>query len=334
MTTRTPRVLVGSSSEGLPYARALQVLVAPDVETSLWNNELFVPGEYPVESLETAGRKFDGSVIVATADDRVISRGTEASAPRDNLLFEFGMFVACFGRKRALLMVESLSTTKLPSDVSGLTVIPFMKTDPPPEGLTSAADSLKTRAIAWRDRAPVEPEVVERLNRVLRLSLSDVHDRSGFASDIGLHVFLVDSRTDPAQLVRVSRARSNPKPPRTWPPFQKGSGVVGWCWETASSVFANLTAPPLSTVSAGEFSQLTDAQRMGMNFELLESSRQRYKCVGAVPITTIVSGGEFLGCVSYNLGVASQGEVEVLRANAVERVLDSCAEMVAIIIEH
>jgi len=335
MTVRTPQVLVGSSSEGLPYAEALKDLLAPEVDATLWNKDLFLPGEYPVESLEAATRHFDGSVIVATADDRVISRGTEVSAPRDNLLFEFGMFVACFGRRRALLMVDSLPTTKLPSDVSGLTVIPFTKTTPPPDGLGTAAESLKSRATVWRDRLPVEPEVVEQLDRVLRLSLSEVHDRTGFASDIGLHIFLVHDRTDPPQLVRVSRARSNPKSPRPWPPFLRGSGLVGRCWETGNSQFVDLTIPPLSNVSAGEFRRLPNAQRFGMDFEMLEASRQRYKCVGAVPITTtITSGSAFLGSVSFNLGVGSPAGADILRTNAFDRVLNSCAEMAAIVIDH
>jgi hypothetical protein len=330
-TSRPPRILIASSSEGLPYAEALQMLLSPQVETSVWNQGMLVPGEYVLESLESRAAEFDGAVVVATADDKVISRGAEHAVPRDNLLLEFGMFVAVFGRRRALLLVESIGATKLPSDVLGLTVLPFSRTVPTEVGIAPSASRLKVLAASWRDR-PYDPQVVGRLDRVLRLSLSEIQDRSGLTSDLGIHVFLVDARVDPPQLVRVSRARSSPKSARPWGPFKEATGVVGMCWQTRASVFVDLTSPPMQSATESEWTTLEVAERYGMSFETLRISRDRYKCIGAVPITTISGGGEFLGCVSYNLGVGSTGSPSQLRTPAVDRVLDTCTEIVAIVI--
>src|SRR4051812_7967473 len=111
LVARKPRLLIGSSREGLEYAEELQRLLEPNVESLLWNQGLFIPGQYALESLQLRARKFDGAAIVASADDKVVSRGKEQSAPRDNILFEFGMFMAVFGRRRALLIVEGIDET-------------------------------------------------------------------------------------------------------------------------------------------------------------------------------------------------------------------------------
>ncbi len=331
MSTRPPRILIASSSEGLPYAEALQRLLYPKVDASVWNQGMFVPGQYALESLESRSREFHGAVVVATADDKVVSRGEEQLAPRDNLLLEFGIFVAVFGRRRALLMVEYASDTKLPSDVSGLTVLPFSKTDPPEDGIAPSATRLKELALSWRD-LPYDPQVVERLGRVLRLSLSEIQDRSGLTSELGIHVFLVDARVSPPELVRVGRARSSPKSARTWGAFKEGAGIVGTCWRTGNSVFVDLTSSTYQDATETSWYALDEGDRYGMDFPMLKVSRERYKAVGAIPVTTISGGGEFLGCISYNLGVGSTGEPAQLRTPAVDRVLDTSSEMVAIVI--
>jgi hypothetical protein len=331
MPDRKPRLLVGSSTEGLTYAHELQTQLQADVETLLWNQGLFTPGEYAIDSLDLQSRRFDGAVVVATADDRVISRGSESPAPRDNLLFEWGMFVAVFGRRRALLMVEQVGETKLPSDAAGLTVVPFEVTDPIAIGVGPAANQIRDAALTWRD-APFDPELVRRLERVLQVALSEIQDRAGVASELGIHVFLLDERSTPSSLVRVARARTSPKSPRLWPPFEEGVGVVGTCWSTASTVLADFTDAFFAAADEATWSSLGPLQQLGMDFDMLQESLKRYKCVGAVPISTTVDG--FIGCLSFNLGVSASADVTQLQTREVERVLDISTEMIAIVVGH
>jgi hypothetical protein len=230
------------------------------------------------------------------------------------------------------MLVEEVGTTKLPSDLGGLTVLAFTKTDPPAAGLGPAATRIRDVAAGWRDR-PFDVEIADRLERTLRLSLSQIQDLGGLRAEVGLHVFLVDVRTDPPQLVRVARARTSPKSPRPWPPFARGVGVVGTCWLRSESIFVDLTSPEMQA-NASEWTSRTEDERFGMTFEMLKQSRQRYKCVGAVPITTIRGDEGFLGCVSYNLGVAATSVPETFREPVVEGLLDACVELVAIVSGH
>lgn len=53
------------------------------------------------------------------------SRGDEWPSPRDNVVFELGMFVGRLGRARAILMEPREEKVKLPSDLSGVTTITY-----------------------------------------------------------------------------------------------------------------------------------------------------------------------------------------------------------------
>ena len=78
--------------------------------------------------------------------------------------------------------------------------------------------------------------------------------------------------------------------------------------------------------------KLTEAERGGMDFPMLENSRSRYKCIGAMPINTLDQG--LLGCISYNIGVSSSATVIDLQTPQIERVLDRCVEMASILFER
>lgn len=45
--------------------------------------------------------------------------------PRDNVVFELGLFVGKIGRRRTILMESRDEDVKLPSDLIGLTTVPY-----------------------------------------------------------------------------------------------------------------------------------------------------------------------------------------------------------------
>lgn len=120
------RVFLISSAEALPVARVIQNALAHDsFLVTLWTDGVFRATSYALESLENAVDESDFAIAVAHSDDLTLFRGEGWPAPRDNVVFELGLFMGRLGRKRAILMEPREDKVKLPSDLSGITTIPY-----------------------------------------------------------------------------------------------------------------------------------------------------------------------------------------------------------------
>lgn len=117
---KKPRIFVGSSSEGLEHAKAVEAYLSDDFDVLLWTRGLFRPGLYNLEALEEAIHAVTFAVIVGTPDDVLVKRGVTNSTIRDNLILELGLFIGRLGRKRTLLLVPKAVDLSLPSDLLGL----------------------------------------------------------------------------------------------------------------------------------------------------------------------------------------------------------------------
>ena len=82
-----PSLFIGSSTEGLDFARALRSSLDRDAEVSLWDEGFFRLGSTFIDSLVNSISRFDFAVLLLTPDDLVSSRATEAFGPRDNVIF-------------------------------------------------------------------------------------------------------------------------------------------------------------------------------------------------------------------------------------------------------
>ena len=120
-----PSVFVGSSSEGLRIAQAVQVLLDQVCEVEIWSQGVFGLTQGTLESLVLALERFDFAVLVLTADDLNISRGTERPVARDNVLFELGLFVGGLSRDRTFMLYDRTRSPALPSDLAGVTAATF-----------------------------------------------------------------------------------------------------------------------------------------------------------------------------------------------------------------
>jgi hypothetical protein len=120
-----PALFIGSSSEGLDFARAVRSLLAQDVEVTLWNEGFFAVGNTFIESLFNALPRFDFAAVVLTPDDLTTSRDLTSLSPRDNALFELGLFMGRLGRERTFVVRPRSDDMKIPSDLAGLTTAPY-----------------------------------------------------------------------------------------------------------------------------------------------------------------------------------------------------------------
>jgi predicted nucleotide-binding protein len=166
-----PLVFIGSSREGLPIANAVKAAIEDGgTDVRVWTDGVFGASQTTIESLESTVRSSDIAVLVFSPDDKLRSRGTTHIVPRDNVIFELGLFMGALGRNRAFVvrpatgMRVALSgilgklldwlgpeelTLKVPTDLLGVTPLTYEEGGPETlqARLAPACDELK-RAIA------------------------------------------------------------------------------------------------------------------------------------------------------------------------------------------
>lgn len=91
-------------------------------------------------------RAADFAVLVFSPDDKLTARGTHHATPRDNVIFELGLFMGALGRHRTFVVhpregmlvkyagplggIKNIIgrkrlALKIPSDLLGLTLLPY-----------------------------------------------------------------------------------------------------------------------------------------------------------------------------------------------------------------
>ncbi|MBI1838675.1 MAG: nucleotide-binding protein [Flavobacteriia bacterium] len=119
------KLFIGSSKEGLTHAQKLKEIIESElhewIDCTIWSDgEIFGLNNSTLHSLVQASRKFDYGILVASKDDITKYRKTTVITPRDNVMFEMGMFLGSLGLTRAFMLVEE--DCKLPTDYNGITV--------------------------------------------------------------------------------------------------------------------------------------------------------------------------------------------------------------------
>lgn len=120
------RVFIISSAEAREVARTVQNAFERDPFTTVvWTDDVFKVAHYTLQSLEDQVDTCDFAIAITHADDVTESRGTRWPAPRDNVIFELGLFMGRLGKSRAILMEPREEGIKLPSDFAGITTVPY-----------------------------------------------------------------------------------------------------------------------------------------------------------------------------------------------------------------
>ena len=146
------RVFIICSVEALAVGRIIENAFAhDDFVVRLWTNDVFKVASYALESLETEVDNSDFAIAIAHTDDVTLFRDQEWPAPRDNVIFELGLFMGRLGRKRAILMEPREKKVKLPSDLSGITSIPYSY-EPGKDAaalMAPACNALRSHIVEW-----------------------------------------------------------------------------------------------------------------------------------------------------------------------------------------
>ena len=95
-----PSVFIGSSSESKRLADAIDISLRDDCRCRVWDTGVFALGKSTLPTLMKTLPKFDFAIMVFSPDDLAVVRNQEVSLPRDNVLFELGLFMGHSGPER------------------------------------------------------------------------------------------------------------------------------------------------------------------------------------------------------------------------------------------
>jgi predicted nucleotide-binding protein len=121
-----PHVFICSSSENLHVAEQIQLgLDHHKSIVSKWTDQVFGLTKQTMEDLEREVNAADFAIAVITGEDVVTARRRRKVAPRDNVVFELGLFMGQLGRDRTVMITPRGIDLKLPSDLHGLNPLSF-----------------------------------------------------------------------------------------------------------------------------------------------------------------------------------------------------------------
>lgn len=119
------RVFIGSSVEGRATAELIQASLENLAECVRWSQGVVGVSESTLESLFVVVKDFDFAVLVLTPNDLDPDPIKGRHSPRDNILFELGLFVGALGRGRTYVIHAKDPVMTQILDFAGLTPITF-----------------------------------------------------------------------------------------------------------------------------------------------------------------------------------------------------------------
>lgn len=126
------RTFLGSSSEAYDrIARPLRLKLQQEasrrkfpLQVMSWqDNAIFRNSEHPLEALLRELKASEFGIFIFARDDAINLRDVEQLSPRDNVIFEAGMFISDLNRDRVFIVVER--DARVLSDYKGLQYLEF-----------------------------------------------------------------------------------------------------------------------------------------------------------------------------------------------------------------
>jgi hypothetical protein len=139
LKTQKPKVFIGSSEEALEYGKAIKAKLKYVASAEIWNEDIWSPGQAMLENLIGRLPRYDFAVLILSAEDITLSRGRVTHSPRDNIIFELGLFMGHLGRSRTFFLCSNRTKLKIPSDLNGIIYLPL-------EATSDQADEAVARA--------------------------------------------------------------------------------------------------------------------------------------------------------------------------------------------
>ena len=128
------KIFIGSSTESLTVVDALEEALRnktvttksgeqPEIKVERWDQDVFRARRFTLPQLQSEAEAVDFAVFVLGQDDRTESRREPQPSPRDNVVFEAGLFGGVLGMRRTFIL--HANGAKLPTDLLGLTCVRY-----------------------------------------------------------------------------------------------------------------------------------------------------------------------------------------------------------------
>jgi hypothetical protein len=142
-----PRIFLGSSAEQAKLLRVIARGLSEVADVEPWMTT-FNPGRSALDRLVELSQEVDFAAFVFAQDDWTTSDRSQSgqASPRDNVVFEAGLFGGALGIRRTFILHAHGS--KLPSDLLGLTSVRY----------DAATSSAEVRAINQKLRKAIQTE--------------------------------------------------------------------------------------------------------------------------------------------------------------------------------
>jgi predicted nucleotide-binding protein len=116
-----PRIFFGSSSEARTEMETLARLVTNDdwAIPRLWTLEFEAGANFLTSLIERSGN-VEFAILLYTADDTIVSRGNTYHIARDNIIFEYGLFLSKLGPRYSILVAPKDHDLKFMSDIAAI----------------------------------------------------------------------------------------------------------------------------------------------------------------------------------------------------------------------
>ena len=122
-STQRPNIFIASSGDSKPIAQAVKANFDGEADVDIWWENVFKLNKSTLSTLMNRASYYDFFIAVFAADDVAIIKKEQKNVTRDNVIFEFGLFLGRIGLDRTFFILEE--NVELFSDWEGVTRTTF-----------------------------------------------------------------------------------------------------------------------------------------------------------------------------------------------------------------
>jgi len=188
------KIFIGSSTEQRDRVREIAYWIEEAGHEALpWDGaDLFLPGENTNTKLLEISKLVNAAVFIFAEDDHVWYRHDALRQPRDNVIFEYGLFCSSIGFRKCIICRHG--KPKVPNDLAGLSFLDISD---------ERKNEARLRFLSWTrtlSREDVDPAVIDLMGQraVLKSEIDRLREQLEFEKKASTELREIVSRSRPS----------------------------------------------------------------------------------------------------------------------------------------